>query len=153
MSNTANAIHVWLKATCGDDSYREIARRAGLSDSIISRQIREQGHLGYEVAAGIARAYDAPVLGALIANTLLSPEEAGSDTVEAVLSTATDEQLVLEVARRLDVPDANAIFDAPVSTAVKDANVTHLDTRRNVRAFDDDEAVARPRDPEPTDEQ
>ncbi len=148
-----NAVHAWLKATCGDDSYREIARRAGLSDSIISRQMREQGALSFEVAAGIAREYGASVLGAMLANGILSPEEAGAETVEAVLNAATDEQLVLEIARRLDVPNANPLFDAPITRAVDDAKVTRLDTRRNVRAIEHDEAVARPRDPEPTDEQ
>jgi len=139
MGNSTNAVHTWLKATCGDDSYREIARRAGLSDSIISRQIRDLGALTFEVAAGIARAYDSPVLGALLANGLINLAEAGADTIEASLNSASDEQLVLEIARRLDIATGSTIFDRPIGEATERAhNVTHLHERRNVPGSDQD---------------
>lgn len=153
MSNATQATYAWLKATCGDDSYREIARRAKLSDSIISRQIRDLGTLTFEVAAAIAREYDVPVLGALISNGLLSLTEAGVDSTEAVLSAASDEQLVREIARRLEVADANSIFDKPISEATQEATIHQFPDRNVSRTHDDDRAVARPRDPEPTDEQ
>lgn len=142
MGNSTSTVHAWLKSTCGDDSYREIARRANLSDSIISRQIREDGSLSFEVAVAIARAYDSPVLAALLANGRLAPEEIGASGVEAALRSATEEQLVIEIARRLDIPGAHDLFDKPLDEAAADARVTHIESRRNVRALPDDEREA-----------
>ncbi|MDR6867866.1 transcriptional regulator with XRE-family HTH domain [Microbacterium resistens] len=139
MPTTTEALHSWLRATCGGDSYREIARRAGLSDSIISRQIRDLGSLSFEVVVAIAREYGAPVLPALVANGLVTATEATLPSIEATLRGATEQQLVLEIARRLDIPGAHDLFDRPMSEAVEEATVTHLDSRRNVRALDDDE--------------
>lgn len=139
MDNSTGNVHAWLKSTCGDDSYREIARRANLSDSIISRQIRDDGALSFEVAVAIARAYGTPVLAALLANGRVEPHEIGASSVEAVLQSATEQQLVIEIARRLDIEGAHDLFDKPIDEAVQDANVTHLHTRRNVPATTDDE--------------
>ncbi|MGM7677649.1 hypothetical protein [Microbacterium sp. A94] len=61
---------------------------------------------------------------------------------------------ILEVARRLDIADAGSIYDKPVSEAVTDATIHQFPTR-NVPGSDEDDldAVARPRETEPTDEQ
>ncbi|WP_417556110.1 hypothetical protein [Microbacterium sp.] len=142
MRNSTSSVLAWIKSTCGDDSYREIARRANLSDSIISRQIRDLGALSFEVASAIARAYDSPVLAALLANALLTPEEAGASGIEASLRAATEQQLVIEIARRLDIPGAHDLFDKPIDDALQDARVTHINTRRNVPAADQDEREA-----------
>ena len=53
--------HDWLRATCGDDSFREIARRANLSDSIISRQLAG-GSFTFDVTTSIAREYVTSVI-------------------------------------------------------------------------------------------
>lgn len=132
----------WLKATCGDDSYREIARRAQLSDSIISRQLSATGVLSYEVALAVSREYGTSPVAALVANGHLTEAEAGIESVTSALQAATDEQLVVEIGRRLDVTPSSMLWDAPVSEAVERAeNVTRLDDHR-VIAEDDELAAA-----------
>ena len=141
--------HEWLKATCGDDSFREIARRAGLSDSIISRQLNS-GAFSFDVAISIAREYETSVLAALVANGHITNEEAGMSTVEAALQSATDAQVVLEVSRRLDVSPSSLVWDSPVSDAAAraDATVHHVDFGAGI---DDERAVASERHDDPND--
>ena len=133
--------YTWLKATCGDDSFREIARRAGLSDSIVSRQL-SSGAFSYDVAIAIAREYRTSPVAALVSNGHLTEQEAGIESVTSALQAATDEQLVVEIGRRLDVAPSSLLWDAPVSEAVEHAeNVTRMEDHRS-RPVDDPRAVA-----------
>lgn len=143
----------WIDQVRGNDSLRGAARKAGVTSAKLIRQVNDN-LLTFETVRDISRAYGRSVVSDLIATGHLTREDAGAEGLERVLLTATDEQLVLEVARRLDVSDVGTIFDKPVSEAVTDATIHQFPTR-NVPSTDqdDEEAVARPRDPEPTDEQ
>lgn len=134
-----NNANEWLRATCGDDSFREISRRAGLSDSIISRQL-STGNISFDVSMAIAREYGTSVIAALVANGHITEKEAGIESTAAALQSATDEQLVVEVGRRLDVTSSSMTWDSPVTESIERAsNVARLDDHRNV---DDHKAAA-----------
>lgn len=92
--------HAWIVSVCGNDSNREIARKARLSDATLSRQISKDA-LTFDVVIAIARGYDTSVISALVANGYVTPEEASIDSIESALQTATDAQLVEEVQRRI----------------------------------------------------
>lgn len=145
--------HSWLKSIGATESLREIASRAGVSHATLSRQITA-GRFLIETTLEIARAYDASPITALVANGYLTEEEAGLTGVDAVLASASDEQLVNEVGRRLGLPAASILFDQPISTAVATAsNVVQGNFGVGAPAEDDEEAVARQTDPEPDEEQ
>ena len=94
--------HEWLKAIGATESLRDIASRSGISHATLSRQITN-GRFLIETSLELARAYDASPIAALVANGHLTEEEAGISGIDVALSTATDEQIVLEVGRRLGV--------------------------------------------------
>ena len=136
----------WLSEIVGSDSTNEIARRSGLTVSTVHRQ-RASGSFSPETMAAIARAYGANVLDALIAHGVLSATDVESGFALDALRDATDEQLVNEIARRLEgVADGEGgIFDAPKPPVpLRPVNVGS-DAEDETQTRYDDEAAARPR--------
>lgn len=86
--------HSWTRA--------DLARASGIDASLIGRWIRGEVVPGVPAARAIADAVGRPMLEVLVAAGLLTPEEAKQRTT-APPSPAelTDEQLIGEVARRL----------------------------------------------------
>lgn len=140
----------WLDSVRGSDSIREVSRKIGTTHATLNRQAADDS-LSFEIVRSISYAYGRPVLADLVATGHLAPSDVGFSEIENALHAATDEQLVLEVARRLNVKDIG-IFDAPISEAVTTASnvVGHGRFQStDVGGSDDDlEAVARPRDPD-----
>lgn len=143
----------WVDEVRGADSIREVARRSGINQATLNRQINLD-MLGFESVRDISRAYDRVVLADLVATGHLAPRDIGVDDIMNALNAATDAQLVAAVANRLGVD--LSIFDKPITEAFADAANVHPIRARNVPASTDDEdmdAVARPAETEPTDEQ
>ncbi|MFC4223537.1 hypothetical protein [Lysinibacter cavernae] len=128
MNNAMN----WIDSIRGNDSHREVARKIGTTHSTLTRQVN-QDQVTFETVRAVARAYGRPVVAELIATGHLTPEDAGAEGLERALQTATDEQLVVEVGRRLNVTQISGLWDAPISEAVQTAaTVSHLaDHRRD----------------------
>lgn len=144
----------WLDDVRGTDSVREVARRVGMNQGTLNRQINLD-LLTFEVVRDISRAYGRPVLGDLVQTGHLSPSDLGVSDVDTVLRSATEEELIVEVGRRLGV-SGSVLFDVPISAAVASASnvVGHGRFAADVGGSDDDlEAVARPRDPESGEEE
>lgn len=114
----------WIDSVRGNDSIREVARKAGINQATLSRQVNLD-LLSYDVVRDVSRAYGRSVLSDLVTTGHLSHEDAGIGDIEAALHAATEEQLVAEVARRLDIPGATTLFDRPVSSAVADVTNVH----------------------------
>jgi hypothetical protein len=112
--------HTWLKSIGAVESLREVASRAGVSHATLSRQI-SNGRFLFDTTLDLARAYGAPVVPALVANGHLTPTEGGMEGIEKALAAATDEQLVVEVGRRLGL-GGSILFDAPASEAMATAS-------------------------------
>lgn len=117
--------HEWLKSIGATDSLRDIATRAGLSHATLSRQIGD-GRFLMDTTLRLARAFGVSPVAALVSNGHLTPEEATFDSATS-LQTATDAELVMEVARRLDVSDMGGLLDMPISSAVPAAHFMILD--------------------------
>lgn len=143
----------WVDDVRGTDSIREVARRSGMNQATLNRQINLD-QLAFESVRDISRAYERVLLSDLVATGHLAQSDIGIDDISNALNAATDAQLVAAVANRLGVD--LSIFDRPITHAFADAaNVTHLRPNVPTTQQDDDDlgAVARPTDPEPTDEQ
>lgn len=144
----------WIDEVRGNDSLRGAARKAGITSAKLIRQVNDD-IVSFETVRDISRAYGRSVVSDLIRLGHLTPEDAGAEGLERVLRTADDEDLLLEIARRLDVTTIGTIFDKPMSEAVTEATIHKFPTR-DVSGLPEDEelgAVARPRETEPTDEQ
>lgn len=94
----------WMASTVGDHSENTTARLAGINQSTLNRQVRA-GTLTPETVVAIARAYRVPVLPGLVACGLITEAEAAlkerMGSVEEVLATAEDSQIVGEMLARL----------------------------------------------------
>lgn len=144
--------HEWLKVIGANESLRDIAARSGVSHATLSRQITA-GRFLIETSLELARAYDVSPVAALVSNGYLTAEEAGYSGIEVALQSASDEQLIVEVGRRLGLSAASTLFDAPISTAVQTANGVVRGRFGDTRSDQDElDAVARPTDPEPGDD-
>lgn len=110
----------WIDDLRGTDSIREVARKSGIAQPTLARQINN-GQLTFESVRDVSRAYGRAVLADLITLGHLSESDAGIEGIERALSAATDEQLVVEVGKRLDVTPSSMVWDAPASEAIERA--------------------------------
>lgn len=128
----------WIDEVRGTDSMRGAARRAEITAAKLIRQVNDD-QLTFETVRDVSRAYGRSVLADLVTMGMLTPGDVGVEGLERALQSASDEQLVLEVGRRLDVTPSSMLFDSPVDVAVERAsNVTPL----RQTAQDDERAVA-----------
>jgi hypothetical protein len=131
----------WIDEVRGNDSLRGAARKAGITSAKLIRQVNDD-LLTFETVRDISRAYGRSVVADLISTGHLSRADAGAEGVERVLRTASDEDLVLEVARRMEVTSIGTIYDKPISEAVTEATIHQMPTRGNVPTPDEDRALA-----------
>jgi hypothetical protein len=89
----------YVSQVAGTATPSEIARRVGLTPSSVSRW--QLSTPKPETAAAFARAYDRPVIEALIAAGVVTAEEAGVTEVAADLSSVPVDDLLAEIRRRL----------------------------------------------------
>lgn len=108
-SNVTKSI-TWYEETVAGDSVNQVARKTGLSQSTLNRQVTQYYQLSPESAVTIARAYKVDTLEALIVTELITPEEAASyrnvdldSLIPSALERATDTQLTRELTRRLNL--------------------------------------------------
>lgn len=137
----------WIDDVRGSDSIREVARRVGMNQGTLNRQVNLD-QVSYDTVRDIAREYGRPVLADLVYLGHLSHDDLGVDDVASFLRSVTEEQLVYELGCRLGV-SGSILFDAPISAAVASAsNIVHgRFPATDVGASDDDEAaVARQAD-------
>lgn len=114
----------WIDEVRGTDSIREVARRSGMNQATLNRQINLD-MLSFESVRDISRAYDRVMLADLVATGFLAVDDLGVDDIANALNAATDAQLVAAVADRLGVD--LSIFDKPITEAFAEAsNVTTL---------------------------
>lgn len=140
----------WLDEVRGTDSMREVARRVGMNQGTLNRQANLD-QLTYETVRDVSRAYGRPVLADLVQLGHLKPTDLGTSAIENALRAATEEELVVELGRRLGI-SGSVLFDAPISQAVEIAEnnvVGHGRFPSDVGTPEEDvQAVARPRDPD-----
>ncbi|MDU0478354.1 helix-turn-helix transcriptional regulator [Staphylococcus chromogenes] len=134
----------WLDNIIGEDSYRTVCAKIGVSPSTISQQLK-RGSLSPEITVLVARAYEVSPVDALVAIGLLKKSDLTVMGVDIALGRATNRQLLSEIDSRID-PDAVRLFhgdDGDITPNFEHvtSNVRHLPTP-NVHATDDDEIEA-----------
>lgn len=115
-----NTAMKWIDEVRGTDSIREVARRAGLNQATLNRQVNLD-QLTFDVVRDVSRAYARSLLADLVRTGFLAEADVAGDGIASALKAANDEQLVLEVASRLEITTIGTIYDKPVSEAVREA--------------------------------
>lgn len=96
--------HEWVARVTGSASGREIAARLDRPVSTVNRQLSSETPDASLIVA-IARTYGASVVDGLLSIGLVEPGDLKSRVIIATLTSATDEELVAEIYRRLQEPD------------------------------------------------
>lgn len=104
--------HEWLEAAIGEDTVSEMALKAGMSKATAFRQFNNDLNFTAENVILIARAYHKDPVEALVAFDYLRDDERGTASLRAALKNATNDDLLTEIAARLDRDPS--IADQPV---------------------------------------
>lgn len=112
--NDVNAIKAWFDLVIGDDPNRTAAQKAGMDHTTL-RTRREGIRTRAEDVIAVARAYNQPVVQALVHTRFLTPAEGCSGSnVSSNLAEASDQNLAEEILRRLQNGQAGpALTDSP----------------------------------------
>lgn len=134
-------LETWYTETTGADSLNQVAKKTGINQSTLFRQL-ENNRLSNDNIALIARAYGTSVIRALLISGMLVQDDIDQYrlvvedmSIEKALKNATDRQIALEVWYRLDgVPEGeHPVFDQPVSDSVQpDLEIIEDDPHVNV---------------------
>lgn len=111
-------INQWFETITGGSSQRAAARKIGLQQSKLSRQL-SGGHLAPEIIRDLARAFKRPVVDELIATGFLAPSDTEIIGVEQALALATNSQILREISQRVD-PEARRMFRGEGAKGVVD---------------------------------
>ncbi|WP_455005623.1 hypothetical protein [Corynebacterium propinquum] len=119
----------WFKRVTRGDSAREIARRAGLNNRTVARQISNE-EFSTDIIIKVAEAYDESPVVALVDLGFMSSRWISEPGVLTALTRASDEQLTDELLRRLRLlPDEPITDVADMRLAQRDGSVVEFDSR------------------------
>lgn len=107
------AVRAWYSGTVGKDSINAVAARAGIPQASLNRQVGAWS-ISAENVVAIARAYGVSVLDGLVAQGLITATDILNTRALDALQDATDNQLVDEIARRLERGDDHEALTAPL---------------------------------------
>lgn len=122
----------WFEKLTQNASGRAAADLADISPATMNRQLARNA-LSAETVISLARAYGRSPVRALLETGYLLPEEAGMPSPQELLQSLTDQQVVSDVARRIDDNPAHWLgtFDevveretTPRLTPVSDAHAS-----------------------------
>lgn len=94
--------HEWFSITIGNDTIAEVGLKAGIVKTTIWRQFNNDLNFTAENVILIARAYHKDPVEALVAFDYLREDERGAASLRAALKNATNDDLLTEIAARLD---------------------------------------------------
>lgn len=92
----------WLKEAMNGETINELANKAGISSATAWRQFNNDLNFTAENVILIARAYHKDPVEALVAFDYLRDDERGTASLRAALQNATNDDLLTEIAARLD---------------------------------------------------
>ncbi|MDJ1371784.1 helix-turn-helix domain-containing protein [Gulosibacter molinativorax] len=123
--------NTWLSIHTNGASTRDIAAKADVAQSTLSRQLSGSSSLDAALVVKIARAYNLSVLDALVAAGFITSEEANIPPIAAALESASDVEIAREILRRAEDSEQMGL---PVSEAARarseyDGNVIPADSR------------------------
>ena len=106
----------WFKNLVGEDTQKEVAKKAGLIESTLSRQL-SRGTFRPEMVIALCRGYGRSPVTGLIETGYLQEWEAENVGIPYALHNATNQQILDEILRRSD-PEAAYLFGDPTGEAV-----------------------------------
>lgn len=92
----------WLKEAMNGETINELANKAGISSATAWRQFNNDLNFTAENVILIARAYHKDPVEALVAFDYLREDERGAASLRAALKNAPNDDLLTEIAARLD---------------------------------------------------
>ena len=92
---------IWFEELTQSASGRAAADLAGISPATMNRQLA-RNVLSAETVISLARAYGRSPVRALLETGYLLPEETGMPSPEELLQSLSDQQVIADVARRID---------------------------------------------------
>lgn len=99
----------WFSRLTAGDTQKVAAKKAGVIESTLSRQL-SRGTFRPELVIALCRGYDYPPVDGLIETGYLHAHEVGSETpIRVALESASNRQILEELLRRSD-PEAQAMF-------------------------------------------
>lgn len=96
----------WFEKLTQNASGRAAADLADISPATMNRQLA-RNDLSAETVIALARAYGRSPVRALLETGYLLPEETGMPSPEELLQSLTDQQVIADVARRIDSEPAH----------------------------------------------
>lgn len=152
----------WFEKLTQNASGRAAADLADISPATMNRQLARNA-LSAETVIALARAYGRSPVRALLETGYLLPEETGMPSPEELLQSLTDQQVIADVARRIDSEPAHWLgtFDEVVAreatphlTPVSDPHASLHDDENDgtVRDWDPDIPHAADSSPDETEE-
>jgi hypothetical protein len=119
----------WLKVATDGASFREVGRKIGVSDSVISQQLR-RGRLLSETVIAICRAYDQSPIQGLVSTGYLTLDEVDLERSTGETKWLTGRELVQELAARLDL-DTARFKEATLQESNKNVSEIHAHRKKN----------------------
>lgn len=103
-----NTFTAWFKNLVGDDTQKEVAKKSGLIESTLSRQL-SRGTFRPEMVIALCRGYGRSPVTGLIETGYLNEWETEGVGIPYELQKATNEQILEEILKRSD-PEARLLF-------------------------------------------
>lgn len=147
----------WFENLTKNASGRAAADLAGISPATVNRQLA-RNTLSAETVIALARAYGRSPVRALLETGYLLPEETGMPTPEELLQSLSDQQVIADVARRIDSEPAHwaGTFDevveretTPHLTPVSDASASLHDDEDDGTVMEWDDSIPHAADSSP----
>lgn len=114
----------WLDELKGDDTRAAAAKKAGYSQSTITRQL-SRGHIRPETVIALCRAYERSPVTGLIETGYINSWEADDVGIPFALENATNQQILDEIMRRSD-PESRHLFNRNDPDVTPYTNEPHL---------------------------
>lgn len=115
----------WLEKLINGDSYRTAAKKIGIDQSTITKQLTRGGTLRPENVIALARAYGRKAADELVRTGYLEPDDMEGLGVEEALSRATNLQLLTEIDKRMSEGTGSVFAETP-SNISDNRDDTHL---------------------------
>lgn len=145
-----NDLSPQFQALTNERSNRAIANAIGYPASTVNRQLTGVLNLSVDLVVTICRHYRLDFAEAFVLAGFITREEAESFADGQALRRVSDLDLAREIVRRLEEGEATAALTDPIDVGPS----APIPIRRNVGdTMEDLDAVARPIDPEPDEEQ
>jgi transcriptional regulator with XRE-family HTH domain len=132
-----NDLETYFQSATGERSTRAMAQRAGLTQSTVSRQLRGENALTVQTVVALCRAYSLNYADVFVEVGFLTEEEAKNFSGPARLADVPEQDLLVEMLRRVNEGTASRAATTPLDEGVLDDVLRSVeDARENGKQSD-----------------